>query len=194
MRVFILYANPVATSFGAALHEQVVATLHSRGHEIDDCDLYLESFDPIMSTEERIAYHDPATSRTRVLPYADRLLAAEALVLAYPVWNKGFPAILKGFFDQVFIPGVGFNIGPDGVATPALGNLKKNRSRLHLWRGPRNDLPLGRPAEAHRQTTSARDAWPCREVRLSRPLRHEPSTPKRRAAFLKKVKLAFKSW
>ena len=64
MRVFILYANPVATSFGAALHKQVVATLQSRGYEIDDCDLYLELFDPIMSTEERIAYHDTATSRT----------------------------------------------------------------------------------------------------------------------------------
>jgi putative NADPH-quinone reductase len=104
VRVFILYANPVATSFGAALHKQVVATLRSRGYEIDDCDLYLESFDAIMSTEERIAYHDTATSRTRVLPYADRLLAAEALVLVYPVWNEGFPAILKGFFDRVFIP------------------------------------------------------------------------------------------
>jgi NAD(P)H dehydrogenase (quinone) len=78
-----------------------------------------------MSTEERIAYHDTATSRIRVLPYADRLLAAEALVLVYPVWNEGFPAILKGFFDRVFIPGVSFEIGPDGVATPDLGNLKK---------------------------------------------------------------------
>jgi NAD(P)H dehydrogenase (quinone) len=125
LRVFILYANPVATSFGAALHKQTIAALQSRGHEIDDCDLYLESFDPIMSAEERIAYHDTAASRTRVPPYADRLLAAEALVLVYPVWNEGFPAILKGFFDRVFIPGVSFKIGPDGAATPALGNLKK---------------------------------------------------------------------
>ena len=45
--------------------------------------------------------------------YADRLLAAEGLVLIYPVWNEGFPAILKGFFDRVFIPGVSFNVGPD---------------------------------------------------------------------------------
>jgi hypothetical protein len=41
--------HPVATSFGAALHTQVVATLRARGHEIDECDLYVESFDPIMS-------------------------------------------------------------------------------------------------------------------------------------------------
>jgi NAD(P)H dehydrogenase (quinone) len=38
LRVFILYAIPVAVSFGAALRKQTVAALRSRGHEIDDCD------------------------------------------------------------------------------------------------------------------------------------------------------------
>src|SRR5271163_4296172 len=57
--------------------------------------------------------------------YADRLLAAEALVLIYPVWNEGFPAILKGFFDRVFIPGVSFTIGPDGAPVPNLQKLRK---------------------------------------------------------------------
>jgi NAD(P)H dehydrogenase (quinone) len=38
--------------------------------------------------------------------YVDRVLAAQALVLVFPVWNFGFPAILKGFFDRVFLPGV----------------------------------------------------------------------------------------
>jgi NAD(P)H dehydrogenase (quinone) len=125
MRVLILYANPVAASFGAALHDEVVATLSSRGHVIDDCDLYAESFDPVMREEERIRYHDTTANRTTVEAYADRLLAADALVLVYPVWNEGFPAILKGFFDRVFIPGVRFKIGPDGKSTPDLGHLQK---------------------------------------------------------------------
>jgi NAD(P)H dehydrogenase (quinone) len=48
LRIFILYANPVAASFGATLHKEVVTTLRSYGHEIDDCDLYTGSFDPVM--------------------------------------------------------------------------------------------------------------------------------------------------
>jgi putative NADPH-quinone reductase len=44
LRVFILYANPVGPSFGAALLKQSVDALGSRGHEIDDCDLYAERF------------------------------------------------------------------------------------------------------------------------------------------------------
>jgi hypothetical protein len=58
LRVFILYANPVAWSFGATLRKQVVTTLRSRGHEIDDCDLYAESFNPVMGEQERMRYHN----------------------------------------------------------------------------------------------------------------------------------------
>jgi NAD(P)H dehydrogenase (quinone) len=105
LRVFILYANPVAASFGATLHKQVVTTLRSRGHEIDDCDLYTESFDPVMREQERMQYHNAELNRAPIAAYADRLLAAEALVLIYPVWNEGFPAILKGFFDASSFPG-----------------------------------------------------------------------------------------
>jgi NAD(P)H dehydrogenase (quinone) len=110
LRVFILYANPVGLSFGAALRKQSVDALRSRGHEIDDCDLYAERFNPVMSEQERMQYHDLKLNRAAIGKYADRLLAAEALVLIYPVWNEGFSAILKGFFDRVFIPGVSFSV------------------------------------------------------------------------------------
>ena len=120
-----MFANPVAASFGATLHGHVVATLRSRGHEIDDCDLYAKSFNPVMGEHERVQYHNVDLNRAPIAAYADRLLAAEALVLVYPVWNEGFPAILKGFFDRVFIPGVSFTIGPDGAAVPNLQKLGK---------------------------------------------------------------------
>jgi putative NADPH-quinone reductase len=53
------------------------------------------------------------------------MLAVEALVLVYPVWNEGFPAILKGFFDRVFIPGVSFNVAVDGAPISNLQKLRK---------------------------------------------------------------------
>src|SRR5476649_1365432 len=62
-------------------------------------------------------------NRAKVVSWADRLLAADALVLIYPVWNEGFTAILKGFFDRVFIPGVSLSLAPDGSAVPNLTNL-----------------------------------------------------------------------
>jgi NAD(P)H dehydrogenase (quinone) len=87
MHVLVLFAHPVETSFGAALHAKVVETLSARGHKVDDCDLNAEGFDPVMTREDRIEYYDPVLNRRRVAPYVDRLLAAEGLVFSFPVWN-----------------------------------------------------------------------------------------------------------
>jgi putative NADPH-quinone reductase len=105
MRVLVLYAHPVEASFVAAFRKRVVDMLRSRGHEVDDCDLNVEGFDPVLSRQDRIDYNNTVLNRMHVAPYVDRLLAAESLVLVFPVWNEGFPAILKGFFDRVFLPG-----------------------------------------------------------------------------------------
>ena len=67
-----------------------------------------------MTRQDRIDYHNVGVNRRRVAPYVDRLLAAEAIVFSFPVWNMGFPAILKGFVDKVFLPGVSFTLGEDG--------------------------------------------------------------------------------
>jgi NAD(P)H dehydrogenase (quinone) len=125
MRVLVVYARPLETSFGASLHVRVVAALRAHPHEVDDCDLYAERFDPLLSREDFLAYNDTSANRHRVVSYVDRLLAANALLLIYPVWNEGFPAILKGFLDRVFLPGVSFSKNAEGAVKPALVNINK---------------------------------------------------------------------
>lgn len=123
MRVLVLYAHPNPESFVAALHRTVVETLRRAGHEVDDCDLYAEGFDPVLTYEERVGYLAIPENRKPVESYVQRLERAEALVLVFPVWNFGFPAILKGFLDRVFLPGVSFKL-VNGLATPNLTHLK----------------------------------------------------------------------
>jgi putative NADPH-quinone reductase len=125
MRILVLFAHPVETSFAAGLHDLVVRTLKGRGHVVDDCDLYAEKFDPVLSREERIRYKDLSVNRRNVGRYVDRLLGAEAIVFSFPVWNMGFPAILKGFLDRVFLPGVSFTLKDNGDYVPALHNIKR---------------------------------------------------------------------
>ncbi|RWC24175.1 NAD(P)H-dependent oxidoreductase [Mesorhizobium sp.] len=124
MNILVLYAHPVETSFNADLHRMIVERLTAAGHTVDDCDLYAEEFDPRMTRQERLDYHNQRGPADAVAPYVERLLRADALVLSYPVWNYGFPAILKGFFDRVFLPGVSFKL-VDGKAQPSLHNLRK---------------------------------------------------------------------
>jgi putative NADPH-quinone reductase len=123
MRILVLYAHPDPDSFVAALHRKTVETLLRAGHEVDDCDLYAEAFDPVLTYEERVNYLDIPNNRKPVESYVQRLERAEGLVLVFPVWNFGFPAILKGFLDRVFLPGVSFRL-VDGLATPNLTHLK----------------------------------------------------------------------
>jgi NAD(P)H dehydrogenase (quinone) len=123
MRVLVLFAHPLDDSFHAALHRTVVTALRESGHEVDDCDLYSEGFNPVLSPEERRHYHDETRNRAPVAAYVDRLLAAEALVLCHPTWCFGHPAILKGFFDRVLVPGVSFTL-PHGKTRPALTNIR----------------------------------------------------------------------
>jgi NAD(P)H dehydrogenase (quinone) len=123
-RALVLFAHPCDESFSAALKTTVVVTLQKRGWDVDLCDLYAEGFDPVLSAAERRAYLTIPRNTAPVQAYVDRLRAADALVMVFPVWNFGFPAILKGFFDRVFLPGVSFTLEA-GLVAPALTNIRR---------------------------------------------------------------------
>lgn len=129
MRVLVVHAHPVETSYNRALYHLVCETLEKAGHEVDGLSLYDEGFDAVLSREERLNYHDvPGNLTERVRPYVERLRAADAVVFVHPVWNFGYPAILKGYFDRIFLPGVSFVMsdGPEnGRLIPNLTNIRK---------------------------------------------------------------------
>jgi len=140
MRVLLLFCHPVEDSYQAALHRTARGALEQAGHAVDDCDLYAEGFCPVLSREERIGYHDLGSNCAPVRGYVDRLLEAEALVLCFPVWNFGPPALLKGFLDRVFLPGVSFHLDAGGRVRPGLRHIRKlaaitsyGRRRLDAW-------------------------------------------------------------
>ena len=124
MRTLIVYAHPCAESFSAAVHGTVLKALTDRGWQIDDCDLNAEGFQPVMTVEERRDYHKIPDNTSPVETYVNRLRAAEALIMIFPIWNFGYPAILKGFLDRVFLPGVTFKL-KDGEVQPGLTNIKR---------------------------------------------------------------------
>src|SRR5712672_3985536 len=124
MRVLVVYAHPLSDSFAAALRDAVVAQLRDGGHEVDHCDLYAEGFDPVLTAPERRAYNTAHPDLTAVESYVARLRAAEALVLCFPTWWYGMPAILKGWFDRVWLPGVAFHNPPGG------GTIKRGLTNI----------------------------------------------------------------
>ena len=124
MLVHLIYAHPLPDSFAAAALKRVSAALEAGGHSIDLLDLYAEDFEPRLSAAERARYHDVPANLEPVRGYVERLRAADALVLVFPAWNFGPPAILKGWFDRVLLPGVSFDLS-GGKIRPALTNITR---------------------------------------------------------------------
>lgn len=186
MKVLVVRAHPLEESFNAALLERTLAGLARAGHEVDLLDLYAEDFDPRMRADERRTYADAASVPPEVAGYAARLRAAEGLVLVFPVWCFGVPAILKGFFDRVLRPGVAFEY-EDRVVRPRLQNIRKlaavttyGRPRWMVWYV--GDLP--------RRQVTRYVRWFCHASARAEYLAHyhmNKSTPESRAAYLARV-------
>ena len=126
MNVLVIYCHPVAESFAAAAHATVLQALAAAGHEVTDVDLYAENFDPVMSRQDRLDYQNTARNIRPVRKYDEQLAAADAIILVYPAWWYGMPAMLKGWFDRVWLPGVAFDVTPDGrVLTERLQRIRR---------------------------------------------------------------------
>jgi NAD(P)H dehydrogenase (quinone) len=187
MRVLVVYAHPNPASYGAAVRDSVVASLTEAGHQVDLCDLYAENFDPILSERERIGYLDETTNQIHVAGYVKRLQSAEALILVHPIWNFGHPAILKGFLDRVFLPGVSFKL-VDGRVQGNLTHLKHvvtvTTYGAHRWRA----FMAGNPPK--RYATRVLRAVTGLKARVEFLAHYDMnrSTPQTRAAFLARVR------
>ena len=125
MRVLVVCAHPSPTSFIAALRDKASQVLQANGHQVDSLDLYAEKFDPVLSAQMLRDYLKVDSNTREVEAYVKRLRAADALALFFPVWFDGLPAIMQGYFQRVFLPGVATVIDEQGLFHRNLQNLKR---------------------------------------------------------------------
>jgi putative NADPH-quinone reductase len=109
MKLLVVHCHPLPESFSAALFGLACGTLQQAEHETRSIDLYAEGFNPVLSAEERRDYltNTPACV-AGVQTHVDLLRWAEGLVFVYPTWYYGPPAMLKGWLERVWLPGVTF--------------------------------------------------------------------------------------
>ena len=125
MRILLVLAHPLPDSFAASVARTARQALEAAGHAVDLLDLYAENFDPRLSETERRGYFDVPYDSSAVAGIVDRLKAADGLVLFFPQWWFNFPAVLKGFFDRIFAPGVAFtHDAAGGRIVPQLTNIR----------------------------------------------------------------------
>lgn len=137
MKVLWIFAHPEPRSLSGALRDEGLRALRDEGHEVRESDLYAMGWNPVVDATD--FGHDPserlcvaAASRqaleTRrlspdIAAEQRKLDWADTVVVQFPLWWHGMPAILKGWFDRVFVEGYAYGVRPpDGGRPLRYGN------------------------------------------------------------------------
>lgn len=130
MRYFIVYAHPESRSLNGALKDAAVFALTQAGHEVVVSDLYAMRFKavadaddfPRRNTDARLIYHHESgeayssgTLAPDVAIEIKHLEWADIIVLQFPLWWWGPPAILKGWLDRVLVSGFAIGVPKPGT-------------------------------------------------------------------------------
>ncbi|MEM8589786.1 MAG: NAD(P)H-dependent oxidoreductase [Pseudomonadota bacterium] len=122
----VVSCHPLEDSLCRHLTDRVVERLERSALTVERLDLYQSGFAPALTGEERANYYVEGYDWPTIQREAAALRRADALVLIFPTWWFGYPAMLKGWFDRVWAPGVAFDNHPEGKAIiPRLTGLKR---------------------------------------------------------------------
>jgi NAD(P)H dehydrogenase (quinone) len=125
MTALVVFAHPLRGSLCGRLADVCVEALAAAGHDVELLDLYDRGFDPRLTPAERTAYYADRPEASEVPGHATALAQADVLVFIFPTWWFGPPAMLKGWIDRVFAPGVAFGHAEDfGPIVPKLDRLR----------------------------------------------------------------------
>lgn len=126
MQVLIVYAHPEPASFNGALKDLAVSALTEAGHDVTVSDLYAQGFSAVAGPDdvagrsneqifnlgmEQMHAAQQECFTAQIKSEQEKLLAADLLILQFPMWWFSMPALLKGWIDRVFAFGVTYDFG-----------------------------------------------------------------------------------
>ena len=121
--ILIVHAQPEPTSLTRTLVDTAEQTLREAGHRVLQSDLYAMGWKavadasdfPQRADPERLSFvresgHAYASGRQTgdVVAEQAKVLAADLVILQFPLWWFGMPAILKGWIDRVWAQGLAY--------------------------------------------------------------------------------------
>ncbi|TNC22864.1 NAD(P)H-dependent oxidoreductase [Amycolatopsis alkalitolerans] len=158
MKVLWIYAHPEPRSLTGSLRDEGLRALTELGHEYRESDLYAMRWNPVVDREdyalgpderllvpgESAAAYESGQLSPDIRAEQEKIEWADALVLQFPLWWYGLPAILKGWVDRVFVKGFGYGLTGDGgrVLRYGEGKLAGKRALAAITIGSRA-MPFG---------------------------------------------------
>jgi len=135
MKYLVVYTHPNPASFNHAILETVAGELEKAGQEVVVRDLYAIGFDPLLSGRDFAAMQGGSVSED-IRREQEFVGAADVLVVIFPLWWAGMPAMLKGYIDRVFTDGFAYSIREEGIE----GLLKGKKIHLITTTGAPREM------------------------------------------------------
>jgi NAD(P)H dehydrogenase (quinone) len=148
VRLLIIYAHPDTDSYSRRMRDTVIEAARGVGHAVELSDLYAMQFNPVPGwhdfrggpgegffsyTQEQLKASQTGSFAPDIAAEQAKLTECDALILIFPLWWYGLPAIMKGWVDRVFAAGFAYGNGRWFARGPFFGK----RAMLVLSTGGR---------------------------------------------------------
>jgi NAD(P)H dehydrogenase (quinone) len=124
MNILLLNGNTETESFSKSICAAYVEEAQQARHTVELLNIGNIQFDPVLHE----GYHTIQPLEPDLLDFQQKVLWAKHIVIVYPTWWGGPPALLKGLFDRAFYSGFAYKYHDKD---PMWDKLLKGRS-AHL--------------------------------------------------------------
>lgn len=120
MNILVISAHDDTKSYVAALHNSALGVLERAQHKVSVTDLYAQQFNPVASIvdfktssgthanymfEQQRSVNTGSGFSPDLQAEIDKVKVADIIIIHFPLWWGGPPAILKGWFERVLAMG-----------------------------------------------------------------------------------------
>lgn len=102
--ILIINGHPDRESFNWALAQAYKNAALGNNADIESINLIDLDFDPVL----KYGYRRPHLLEPDLETAIQKMKEADHLVWVFPMWWYGVPALVKGFIDRTFLPGITF--------------------------------------------------------------------------------------